>query len=302
MGSLSGARAVLAHLQRRELQLLQELSDVRKALAAQKVVLDELVKASAVPYIDRLPNELLAEIFLLCTDERRNLLMVSRRWRAVIFDTGRMWSQIYMLSNLTKRKLCLKRSREAPLTLHISDFIPEPDFFIPHANRWHTLSVFGFTEVTLSMISQIILPSLRHLVLSKAGTSLYDVPAMRSWAPALKHLKLIDWNPPLLHRPLSQIVPESLEELLITTSRDWDFEKDSMHFPSLRRLTLRIGNPIPFLEAIVAPKLAFFSFDPREKESISETFTGTRTKFINVSHLDLSEMCEVYPRSRPRRY
>ncbi|KAI5994155.1 hypothetical protein EDD15DRAFT_2261856 [Pisolithus albus] len=66
-----------------------------------------------------------------------------------------------------------------------------------------------------------------------------------------------------------------------------------MHFPSLRRLTLRIGNPIPFLEAIVAPKLAFFSFDPREKESISETFTGTRTKFINVSHLDLSEMCEV---------
>ncbi|KAI5994153.1 hypothetical protein EDD15DRAFT_2261783, partial [Pisolithus albus] len=66
-----------------------------------------------------------------------------------------------------------------------------------------------------------------------------------------------------------------------------------MHFPSLRRLTLGMGNPIPFLEAIIAPKLAFFSFDPREKESISETFTGTRTKFINVSHLALSDMCEV---------
>ncbi|KAI5994351.1 hypothetical protein EDD15DRAFT_2366406 [Pisolithus albus] len=294
MGSLSGARAMLAHLKRRELQLLQELSDVRKALAAQKVVLDELVKASAVPYIDRLPNELLVEIFLLLRYERRTLVQVSRRWRAVIFDTGRMWSEIDMLcDSLTMRKSYLERSREAPLTLTIRSVIPEPDFFLPHANRWHTLNVFGFTEVTLSLISQIILPSLRHLVLDGAGTSLYDVPAMCSCAPALKHLNLIDWEPPLPHRPLSHIVPESLEELLITTSHDWNFEKDSMHFPSLRRLTLDVGDPIPFLEAIVAPKLASFSFTPDDKGSISETFTGTRTKFINVSHLALSDMWEV---------
>ncbi|KAI5984337.1 hypothetical protein EDD15DRAFT_2309531 [Pisolithus albus] len=66
-----------------------------------------------------------------------------------------------------------------------------------------------------------------------------------------------------------------------------------MHFPSLRRLTLSMGDPIPFLEAIVAPKLASFSFTPDDKESFSETFTGTRMKFINVSHLALSDMWEV---------
>ncbi|KAI5994372.1 hypothetical protein EDD15DRAFT_2529637 [Pisolithus albus] len=79
MRSLSGARAELAHLQRRELQLLQELSDVRKALAAQKVMLDELVEASAIPYIDCLPNELLAEIFLLLRYERRMLVRPARQ-------------------------------------------------------------------------------------------------------------------------------------------------------------------------------------------------------------------------------
>lgn len=51
----------MARLQCRELELLQELL----AVAAQKVVIDELIKASAVPPINRLPNELLAQIFLL---------------------------------------------------------------------------------------------------------------------------------------------------------------------------------------------------------------------------------------------
>ncbi|KAI6020230.1 hypothetical protein BKA83DRAFT_4297888 [Pisolithus microcarpus] len=116
---------------------------------------------------------------------------------------------------------------------------------------------------------------------------------MRSWARALKHLQLVDWEPLLPRRPLCQIVPESLEDLLITSSHDWNFEKDSMHFPSLRRLTLSMGDSIPFLEAIVAPKLASFSFDPGYKESISETFTGTKMKFNNVSHLVLPHISEV---------
>ncbi|KAI6033505.1 hypothetical protein PISMIDRAFT_16618 [Pisolithus microcarpus 441] len=288
MGSLSGARAELAHPQCREVQLLQELSDVRKALAAQGVVLDELVKASAVPYMDRLPNELLAEIFLLIRDERRSLVSVSRRWRAVIFDTGRMWSEIDLQYDfLTMRKLYLERSRQAPLTLTIDYIQPELDVFLPHANRWHTLHVLGSTWVTLSIISEIILPSLRHLVIHGVGFSLDEMPTMRSWVPALKHLELIHWEPPSPYRPLCQILPaESLEELSIKSHHDWKLEKDSVHLPSLRRLALNLRDPIPFLEAIVAPKLASFCFTPDDQEEpISETFAGTRMKFNNVSHL-----------------
>ncbi|KAI5998194.1 hypothetical protein EDD15DRAFT_2528469 [Pisolithus albus] len=296
MGSLSAARAELAHLQHRELQLLQELSDVRKALAAQKAVLDGLVKASAVPYIDRLPNELLAEIFLLLIDEGRWLVGVSRRWRAVIYDTGKMWGKVDLeYDSPTMQKLYLERSREAPLTLTIRSLQPKLDVFLPHANRWHTLSVFSSTEVTLSIISQIILPSLRRLVLFGKGLSLHDVPTMRSWAPALKHLELVNWKLPLPFKPLCQIVPaESLEELSIAGCHDWKLEKDSMHLPSLRRLSLKIWDPIPFLEAIVAPELTSFCFAPRDvKGSISNTFAGNKTKFKNVSHLTLSRGRQV---------
>ncbi|KAI6148831.1 hypothetical protein BKA82DRAFT_8036 [Pisolithus tinctorius] len=73
MQTLSDARAELVRLQRRELELVQELLNVRKAVAAQKVVIDQLVESNVVPYIDRLPNELLAQmfIFLLSGDQRR---------------------------------------------------------------------------------------------------------------------------------------------------------------------------------------------------------------------------------------
>ncbi|KAI5996934.1 hypothetical protein EDD15DRAFT_384025 [Pisolithus albus] len=296
MGSLSGARAELASLQRKELQLLQELSDVRKALAAQRVVLDELVKASAVPYIDRLPNELLAEIFFLLRDERKSLVSVSRRWRAIIFDTGRMWSEIDLEYDFpTMQKLYLERSRQAPLTLTIEYTEPELDVFLPHANRWHTLHILGSTWVTLSTISEIILPSLRHLVVDGVGSSIDEMPTMCSWVPALKHLELIHWNPPSPYRPLCQIIPaESLEELSITGYDDWKLEKDSVHLPSLRRLALNLRDPIPFLEAIIAPKLASFCFTPGYHEGpISKTFAGTRMKFNNVSHLTLSPGREV---------
>lgn len=62
MKGLSDVRAELVRLQSRELELLQELLDARKAIAPQKVVIDELIRTSTVPPIDRLPNELLADI------------------------------------------------------------------------------------------------------------------------------------------------------------------------------------------------------------------------------------------------
>ncbi|KAI6117298.1 hypothetical protein EDD16DRAFT_1016699 [Pisolithus croceorrhizus] len=297
MESLSAARAELAHLEHREMQLLQELMDVRKALAAQKVLLDELVKTSAVPYIDRLPNELLAEIFLLLkddVDERTSLASVSRRWRAVLISIPSMWSKFDLDAEYDcpakLLELYLKRSRRAPLTILIGSILPELDVILPHANRWHTLRIVDYTSETLEIITHITFPSLQHLLLYGGGLSLDDVLTMRSWAPALKHLELEEWEPPL-RRPPCQIIPaESLEELSITSGgHDWKFKQDSMHFPLLRRLELHIGDPIPFLEAIVAPKLASFCFTPDlHIEPISKTFAGTRMKFNNVSHLALS--------------
>ncbi|KAI6161127.1 hypothetical protein EDD17DRAFT_1509352 [Pisolithus thermaeus] len=296
MESLSAARAELAHLERRELQLLQELMDVRKALAAQKVVLDELVKASAVPYIDRLPNELLAEIFLLLkddVDERTILASVSRRWRAVLISIPHMWSVIDLDADYDCPAkllgLYLERSCQAPLTIIIGPVISGLDVFLPHANRWHTLRVLGSTRQTLETISHITFPSLQRLSLYGGGLALDGVLTMRSWIPALKHLELDAWEPPL-HRPLCEIIPaESLEELSITSGGyDWKFKQDSMHFPLLRRLALNTKDPIPLLEAIVAPKLTSFCFTPGHYiDPISKTFTGTKTKFDNVSHFAL---------------
>ncbi|KAI6117299.1 hypothetical protein EDD16DRAFT_1016681 [Pisolithus croceorrhizus] len=294
MGSLSAARAELAHLERREMQLLQELSDVRKALAIQKVVLAELVKTSAVPYIDRLPNELLAEIFLLLRDKRTILASVSRRWRAVLISTPSMWNVINLDADRncpTKLlELYLERSRQAPLTVIIGSITPGLDVIIPHANRWHTLRVISCIRQTLDTISRSTFPSLQYLFLYGGGLALDGVLTMRSWAPSLKRLELNEWELPL-HRPLCEIIPaETLEELSITSGgHDWKFKKDSMHFPLLRRLALNTRDPIPLLEAIVAPKLASFCFTPnRHKESVSKIFTGTRMKFNNVSHLALS--------------
>ncbi|KAI6116407.1 hypothetical protein F5141DRAFT_1213011 [Pisolithus sp. B1] len=142
MKELSDARAELARLQRRELELLQNLLDVHKAVAAQKVVIDELIKASAVPPINRLPNELLAQTFLLIRDQKQSLGSVSRRWRVVIMDTPTIWSEICFsdyYSRPSLLKLHLDRSRQVPLTISLHYNQTELlEVVLPHVNRIHT--------------------------------------------------------------------------------------------------------------------------------------------------------------------
>ncbi|KAI6000322.1 hypothetical protein F5J12DRAFT_255389 [Pisolithus orientalis] len=127
MKGLSDVRAELVRLQSSELELLQELLDARKAIAPQKVVIDELIRTSTVPPIDRLPNELLAQIFLLLGHTLENLARVSRRWRAVIVDTPSIWSEIWLENYITSTllKLHLERSRQAPLTIFLRVYDPE---------------------------------------------------------------------------------------------------------------------------------------------------------------------------------
>lgn len=284
MNELSDARAELARLQHRELELLQEFFDVRKAVAAQKTVIDELIKASCVPYIDRLPNELLVQIFLL-TNERECLASVSRRWRAVIVYTPRIWCEINLdtyssLPNLSKLESDLKRSRQVPLTISLSYF-RSLEVLFPHVDRIHSLQISGDALSILGEPEHLTFPSLNV------------PPTMYPCFPALKCLHLQGFGGPSYgtlpgaSSGLISIAAESLTELSLSgATPDWVFHLDSIHFPVLQSLTLRTSDPISFLEAIVAPNLKLFEFTAVCSRYLScKTFNGPTSKFENVHHL-----------------
>ncbi|KAI6108582.1 hypothetical protein EDD16DRAFT_69060 [Pisolithus croceorrhizus] len=307
MKELSNARAELARLQCVELELLQDLLDVRKALAAQKVVIDELIKASAVPPINRLPNELLAQIFLLISDERESLATVSRRWRVVIMETPTIWSEI-CLSHYYSRpdllKLHLDRSRQAPLTISLHYNQTELEVVLPHVNRIHTLRIFGSASDVFDEFASLAFPSLENLLVDLESNSIDRLLSIYSRSPALKCLELAGLDgPPLVsgltagllgnsppHCP-SRIFPaESLTMLsLLGFTDSWNFLPDSIHFPILESLTFQINDPMSFLEAIVAPKLERFRFSVGHGVNFScRAFNGPASKFDSVFHLSFT--------------
>ncbi|KAI6116403.1 hypothetical protein F5141DRAFT_663267 [Pisolithus sp. B1] len=302
MKDLANARAELARLQCRESELVQELMGVRKAVAAQKVVIDELVKARAIQHIERLPNELLAEIFLYIRGDRPNLVSVSRRWRAVIINTPGFWNEIYLdfYSSLPMLlKSHLERSRQTPLTMVLGSYDEEPlDVVIRHADRLRTLWILIPTSQILSRIFCARLPSLQYLTLRIPEDLVNLLPTIRSCVPALKHLELSVYSASSIlyehpgndisHMTFPQIIAaESLEELSLKGfTFDWEFPQDNVQFPLLQRLALDINHPIPFLEALVAPKLTSICFTGGYRgEAIPRELTGIWSKLDNVTHI-----------------
>lgn len=63
--------------------------------ATQDVIIDKLIRTRMEPSIDHVSNELLAQVFLFNKGERQILAGVSRRRRAVIMDTPRIWSETH---------------------------------------------------------------------------------------------------------------------------------------------------------------------------------------------------------------
>lgn len=287
----SDVRAKPARLKPRRLEFFQGLFDVRKAVAAEDVVTNQQIRNCTVLPIDRLPNELLSEIFLLIKHKRESLASVSRHWRAVIINTANIWSDIN-LDHYRKHpwllKVHLDRSRQAPLTISIKHDYPDPEVVLPHANRLHTLRIGSYPREFINRISCMSLPSLQYLFLDMSSRYFF-VESIRSHTPTLRHLEYSGSLPSL--GDLSPIAAvESLEELsLDVTVIGWEFQRDSMYFPSLQRLTVTICCPTSFLEAIVAPKLTYFCFawmytgEPR-----TATYNGSRSKFDNVTHLTLT--------------
>ncbi|KAI6108593.1 hypothetical protein EDD16DRAFT_69470 [Pisolithus croceorrhizus] len=302
MKDLFDARAELTRLQSRELELFQEFLDIRKAIEAQKAVIEELVKARAVPCIDRLPNELFVQICLLtvyslCPTRldkagRARLASVSRRWRAVILDTPSFWSEInlghyYEFPGLLK--LHLERSHQVPLTVSVDEDLHEPDIISLYVNRIRVLQ-----ETTLGNLDRFAcftFPALEDLHVDLQHNSVDRILSMFSRAPALKCLRLERLNESFLTESLTigYLGNNSLTRLSLTGRASWKVPQDSIHFPVLESLTLYISDPMSFLEAIVVPKLKCFEFSQKYNERpIYRAFRGLTSKFDNVHHFVLS--------------
>ncbi|KAI6108590.1 hypothetical protein EDD16DRAFT_69445 [Pisolithus croceorrhizus] len=307
MKELFDARAELAHLQRREGELVKELLDVHKAVAKKKLVIDELIKASTIPHVNRLPNELLAQIFLLLSHERESLANVSRRWRAVIMDTPIIWSDINLRryeGRPTLLKLHLERSRQIPLTVSLHDDQPELDVILHHVDRIRALRIFGGAPDILNRFASLTFPALEFLLVDLNSGFVDLLPSLYSRTPALKCLRLHGLREPLLpadpatghpssSTPRNMYPVESLTELSLRGAiDDWRLTANSIHFPVLESLALRINYPVSFLEAIVAPKLERFEFSRSYKIlPIHSTFNGPTPKFDNVRQL----ICSASP-------
>ncbi|KAI6021121.1 hypothetical protein EDC04DRAFT_385421 [Pisolithus marmoratus] len=293
MKDFPDVRAKLGRLKHRGLAFLRKVFDTRKAVAAREAVIDQ---THAVSLIDRLPNELLIQIFLLIRDERQILASVSSRLRAVVIGTPRIWSEIDVgryYGGTRWLELHLERSRQVPLTISLYDDHPELDVALLHANRWRTLRILRCTRWSLSKISDVNLPSLQYLSIGIPASG--DLLLMvHSCAPVLKCLEHGEGHVSLPRTLFRKFITESLEELSLTgATSSWESQQTSMHFPSLQRLALCNSNPMSFLEAILAPKLTYFSF---VWECGAETCTRTynepldelRSKFDNVTHLTLT--------------
>ncbi|KAI6116398.1 hypothetical protein F5141DRAFT_1213002 [Pisolithus sp. B1] len=287
MKDLFDARAELSRLQSRESGLLQELLNIRKAVEAQKAVIEELVRARAIPCIDRLPDELLAQIFLLNRFERESLASVSRRWRAVIMDTPSFWSEIRLeLYEECPRllKLHLERSRQAPLTVSLYYDQPELDVVLLHVNRIRVLRILSSTPDLLDRLASLTFPALEELVDLEFDPANLLLP-MYSGAPVLKCLQLERLDESFSTRSLTTryLDNNSLTRLSLKGISSLQVPRDSIHLPALEFLALRINHPISFLEAIVMPKLKHFEF--YNGNPIYEAFCGSTSKFDNVDYL-----------------
>ncbi|KAI6148849.1 hypothetical protein BKA82DRAFT_324886 [Pisolithus tinctorius] len=230
-------------------------------------------------------------------------------------DTPSIWSEIWLENYITSTllKLHLERSRQAPLTIFLRVYDPELlDVVAAHPNRWHALWILCDTLEFLDRICYLGLPSLELLVLSLERDCAKSLPMIYSRLSALKHLQLrrlsasfsaSSMTANLLGNSaphsafLGNIPAESLTKLsLWGTTYGSKFPRDSIHFPVLEYLILRIIDPMSFLEAVVAPRLERFEFSEQYcGHHICRAFKGPNSKFDNVRHLIFAEFLHVTP-------
>ena len=343
---LHKAWAKLDQLERQERYLVEKLYHIHKEIGAQKLEIDDLIKGRP-PAINRLPTELLSQIFALCIPDSKfpekplhRIVSVSRRWRDVVWDDPSFWTSIKVTPTQDKKllKKQLKRSRKALLDIWIADWDDHRVYdaydklcallgaIVPHANRWRSLIIsesmdLEFVEPILMKMNHLSIPFLREFSINITDDLDYpDMPCpdflSPTCAPALEYLtlkpsfqldnftalpalKVLHLTFPYADDPppvISMLTPaQSLISLVLDGgSTGWSFKQNDLYCPLLEKLTLYVDEPVPFLAAIVAPKLRYVEcriLDPVEFDTIEG-------KFRDVHDLSLISSYQAEGRSR----
>ena len=353
---LHRAWAKLDQLEAQERYLVERLSQIHKEIKAQKLEIDDLVKGRPSA-INRLPTELLSQIFTLCIPDGkfpekplRRIVCVSRHWKDVVWNNPVFWTSIKVTPTLGEKflKKQLQWSGPALLDIWIEDWDDRPLYdargklhvllgaIVPHANRWRSLIIsdtvdVGFVQSILTKIlNHLSVPSLREFSLDiwvRLNCLRYPEFLSPTCAPALQHLTLgspLQLNnfvaPPTLKtlrltfpdadgyfRPppvVSMLAPaQSLISLVLNgDSTGWPLKQNDLHYPLLEELTLRLNRSIPFLEAIVAPKLRYVQCsinDPLAFDTIEGKFRDVydlSLRFLpRVNNRGAESVCRAFP-------
>ena len=85
-------------------------------------------------------------------------------------------------------------------------------------------------------------------------------------------------------------------------SKGWSFKKNDLHYPLLEKLTLYIDEPVPFLAAIVAPKLRYIQcqiLDSMEFDTIEGKFRDVHDLSLifsyQVEDWSREPLCRAFP-------
>jgi len=211
---------------------------------------------------------------------------------------------------------------------------------VPHANRWRSLTInsdsmeMEFVKFILTALNHISIPFLREFSMN-IGDDLDGLPypaypdflsPIRT--PALQHLTLkpslhlddfmalptlrtlhltfveADHSPPVI----SMLAPAQLLTSLVLDgdSTGWSLKRNDLHLPLLEDLTLFLNRSVPFLEAIVAPKLrnvVCYICDPMEFNTITEGKFGdvhdlTLEFWYHVDNRGAESLCHAFPGAR----
>lgn len=130
---------------------------------------DQHITAMTPGPIDRVPPEILIEIFVLATQEPGDdhlalkLTGVCRSWRAIVRNTCRVWQKIHLRDdrsyriNITHSIIWIEYSRTLPLdvSMHMTNgddmLLNNLSMFLGSLNRWRSCTLTGFHEYFIDL-------------------------------------------------------------------------------------------------------------------------------------------------------
>ncbi|KAI6012224.1 hypothetical protein EDC04DRAFT_2905020 [Pisolithus marmoratus] len=347
MDELAMVRAELVRLEENERKLIDQLSAIRAAAAVHRKRIDELIRTRGpliqrLP-VELFSSILHLALRGTNPSQKEILTRVSRRWRDVILDQPSFWTTIEIVSgqNLGRVTEYLKKSLEAPLDITVRtewdesyDTIREGlDLVVRCANRWRSLSIYTSFELPvlvapliLDRIGAIKFPFLQCVKLNLRGDAYLtflsptnlpileyldirnDHHKLRLMPGTLVALHHIDFNKAAgmafsNHIPVLTLVTLSLSGDMLLCS----LQPDSVHFPVLETLTIKLRNAEDFLKAIVTPKLKSLDYtigseNPRRIvfSSLEDKFSSVRQvsftiAFNSLDTLDALALCRAFP-------